>query len=154
MSMLWGKKQIFFKYQGCKSFSASLILTFKDSERYWMASPLVVASEYLPPLCCSRPRFLILSCSAYLACAQKVEPVMSIASTPLPMWTERAPSHISVRTFVEWSSQCHTHANTQAPYVSTKRTLEAATSTIQVAMTDLKDVVDGGGQRPAYAGYL
>lgn len=116
-----GEKQIFFKYQGCKSFSASLILMFKDSERYWMASPLVVASEYLPPL-----RFLILSCSAYLACAQKVEPVMSIASTPLPMWTERAPSHISVRTFVEWFSQCHTRANTQAPYVSTMCTLEAA----------------------------
>lgn len=31
--------------------TASLILMFKASERYWMASHLVVASEYLPPLC-------------------------------------------------------------------------------------------------------
>lgn len=31
---------------------------------------LAVASEYLAALCCSQPRFLILSCSAYLACVQ------------------------------------------------------------------------------------
>lgn len=99
-----GKQWLFlYKYHDCKSLSASLIPMFNASQRYWMSPHLVVASECLPPLCCSRPCFLILSCSAYLACAQRVEAVMSIASTPLPMWTDRAPSHTSACTFVKRS---------------------------------------------------
>lgn len=38
--------------------------------REWILFHLVVASEYLAALCCSQSRFLILSCSAYLACVQ------------------------------------------------------------------------------------
>lgn len=127
MSKLCKKTDCFFKYHECKSFSALIIHMFNVSERYWMSPHLAVASECFPPLCCSRPCFLILSCSAYLACVQRVKAVMSIASTPLPMWTHRAPSHASARTFVERFFQCHPHANTHAPYESTMCTLEAAT---------------------------
>lgn len=114
--MLWEKTDCFFKYH--ESFCAALIPMFNASESYWMSPHLAAASECLPPLFCSRPRFLILSCSAYLACAQRVEAVMSIASTPLPMWTGRAPSHTSARAFVEQFFQCHTHANTHTHHMN------------------------------------
>lgn len=62
-----------------------------------------------------------LSCPVLLIWpVRRVEAVMSIASTPLPMWTDRAPSHTSAHTCVEWFFQCHTHANTHTHYMNSQ----------------------------------
>lgn len=55
--------------QSCRNLKFHLQQS-KCLERGWMLFHLAVASEYLAALCCNQPRFLILSCSAYLASVQ------------------------------------------------------------------------------------
>ncbi len=137
----------------------------------------MVPSEYLAALRCTRPRFLILSCSAYLACVQSwvCNEASRLHLSPCG-WTDRCPKHPSTHTVSGGGVGCVTlfvpltRTHTQTPVCVPPTTPTCAHhmhvrscsgggvvkygTLIQVALTDLEDVVDGAGQRPAHGGYL
>lgn len=138
-----------------------------------MSFDVVMASKYLAALCCSGPCFLILFCSAYLAFIQRWVCNERHAYTSPHVDGPTAVPHI--RPHTQWrkswlcSALCtahtHTHALTalcipfhmcpQRAHVRLQPGGVVKCGTlVQVAMTDLEDVVDGGGQRLAYEGYL
>ncbi|KAK5861030.1 hypothetical protein PBY51_022458 [Eleginops maclovinus] len=96
---------------------------------------------------------------------------MGVTPTPLPMWMDRPLSHTSVHTCSEWRKgwvcnalcatrthkhlciclhMCPPHARTMLQQGGVVK----CGTLIQVALTDLEDVVDGGGQSLAYGGYV
>ena len=93
---------------------------------------------------------------------------MSVTPTPLPMWMDRPLSHTSVHTYSEGGRVGYTHTThtdtcvspaTCAHHMHVHTKLQPGGvvkcgTLVQVAMTDLEDVVDGGGQRLAYGGYV
>lgn len=124
-----------------------------------------VASQYLAALSRSRPCFLILSCSAYLACVQSWGCNEHHAHTSPHVDGPTAVPRIRPRTrSLVCGALCATHAHTHTDphlrmcpqHLRLQRggVVKYAGPPLQVAMTDLEDVVDGGGQRPAYGGYL
>lgn len=79
---------------------------------------LVVASEYLAALCCSQPRFLILSCSAYLASVQSEVCNERHAYTSPQCVRTGLLCHASVHTYKSWRCVCNVplaHKHTQTP---------------------------------------
>lgn len=131
---------------------------------------LMEASEYLAALCCSQSRFLILSCSAYLACVQSWVCNERHGYTSPHVDGLTVVPHI--RPHIHTMSGggvvvvlCHMHTHKHLciflymcpPHACAKLQRGGALKCgilIQVAMTDLEDVVDGGGQRLAYGGYV
>lgn len=126
-----------------------------------MSLHLAVASQYLAALSCSRPCFLILSCFAYLACVQSWGCNERHAHTSLHVDGPTAVPHIRPQTqSLVCGALCAAHTHThlhmclQHLWLQRGSVVKYTGPLLQVAMTDLEDVVDGGGQRPAYGGYL
>lgn len=114
---------------------------------------VVVTSQYLAALGCSQPCFLILSCSAYLACVLSWGCNQRHAYTSPHVDGPTAVPHIRSRTHMHSHTCLYLPHNMHNPRLHWGSVVTCGTLD-QVALTDLEDVVDGGGQRLACGGYL